>query len=70
MFSNLLYEIRRVGVVASKIVDNECFEFWWENGNRDAEIVTNLLRIVQKSLNFSVYILYQKWRKWMTLTRR
>ncbi len=43
MFSNLLYEIRRVDIVASKIVDNECFEFWWENGNRDAEIVTNSL---------------------------
>jgi hypothetical protein len=42
MFSNLLYEIRRVGVVTPKIADNKCFELWWENRNRDAEIVTNL----------------------------
>jgi len=58
MFSNLLYEIRRISIVTPKIADNECFDFWWENGNRDAEIVTNLLWIVQKSLNFSAYILY------------
>ena len=43
MFSNLLYEIRRISIVTPKIGDNGCFDFWWENGNRDAEIVTNLL---------------------------
>ena len=43
MFSNLLYEIRRVDIVAPNIADNERFEFWWENGNRDAEIVINSL---------------------------
>ncbi len=54
MFSNLLYGIRRIGVVTPNVADSECFEFWWENRNRDAENVTNLLRIVQKPLNFSV----------------
>jgi hypothetical protein len=43
MFSNLLYEIRRIGIITPKIADNEWFEFWWENGNRDTEFVTNLL---------------------------
>jgi hypothetical protein len=57
IFSDLLYEFRRIDVVSGKIADNQCFGFWWENGNRDAEIVTNSLRIVQKSLNFSVYTL-------------
>jgi hypothetical protein len=43
MFSNLLYEIRRVGIVTPKIADKEFFEFWWENGNCAAESISNSL---------------------------
>ena len=43
IFSDLLYEFRRIDVMRDKIGDNTCFGVWWENGNRDAEIVTNLL---------------------------
>ena len=43
IFSDLLYEFRRVGIVTPKIMVERCFGVWWENGNRDAEIVTNSL---------------------------
>ncbi len=43
IFSDLLYEIRRTDVVVTRVVDTASSGFGWENGNRDAEIVTNLL---------------------------